>query len=226
MFPEPCVGCSHERVSNRDQLCARCRSALRSWSSVRVCSLCGIPVPQFVSRCARCRKADFAFDWVRPLFPYEGVPANLIRSFKFAGRQQVAHVICLHIAELLDTLSSEGWLEAPIVPVPSSRRGTRARGFESADVLASTLAASHSRPVWRPLTHRGAKSQKKLDFEGRFAHASHAIQPRRKIGVVPRRAILVDDVFTTGATLSRCAAILKALGSVEVGAVVFVMEEE
>jgi predicted amidophosphoribosyltransferase len=47
-----------------------------------------------------------------------------------------------------------------------------------------------------------------------------------KVDPAPRNAILVDDVFTTGATLSRCAELLKAHGTEEVGALVFVMEEE
>lgn len=226
VFPEPCICCGTSAASHPDLLCPRCRKALRPWVGRHVCVICGIPIPQFLSRCERCRQTEFAFDWARAAFSYEGAAAALIRSFKFGRRKQLARTIASHLEQLLASFDRCGWDSAPLVPVPSSRRGRRRRGFEPAGLIAAELSRARSADTWTPLSETGGVSQKKLDFQGRFAHASESMHFVGKVDPAPRNAILVDDVFTTGATLSRCAELLKAHGTEEVGALVFVMEEE
>jgi len=120
----------------------------------------------------------------------------------------------------------EGWDDAVLVPVPSVRGHIRQRGFETSTSIATHLAGFRATHLWRPLVQTGKVSQKQLRFDARFAHASNSIGLQRVVGGIAAKAILVDDVFTTGATLSRCAALLKRIGVERVGAVVFVMEEE
>jgi predicted amidophosphoribosyltransferase len=92
------------------------------------------------------------------------------------------------------------------------------------------VCASGGGTVWNPLRQTDGISQKKLDYEGRFHHAAESItytdrrSPVTATNSRSRTVVLVDDVFTTGATLSHCASLLRQHGIRRVFGLVFVME--
>jgi predicted amidophosphoribosyltransferase len=107
--------------------------------------------------------------------------------------------------------------ELAIVAVPAHPARRRTRGFDPAELLARALVNKTGLPLARAL-RRAAGSQRQLGASGdeRRAAGRLGFEPR---GPAPRTAILVDDVHTTGATLSGCAAALKESGALRVVAI-------
>jgi predicted amidophosphoribosyltransferase len=104
------------------------------------------------------------------------------------------------------------------VPVPTSRRRTLARGFDPAATLASSLGAATGLPVERCLRRRrGGARQVGRTRRERLGSPPQVIA----VGAAPPSAVLVDDVLTTGATLSACAAALRRAGAIRVVALTF-----
>ena len=113
-----------------------------------------------------------------------------------------------------------------VVPVPVRGRRLRQTGFDPVGLMAFWLARDHGWQVARVLRRRGALPQKALDFAGRSANIRGRISFRRvSHSLIGRRVVLVDDVFTTGATLDECARVLRLHGVDQVRACTLLMEE-
>jgi predicted amidophosphoribosyltransferase len=110
-------------------------------------------------------------------------------------------------------------LSGELVPVPLHPARRRKRGFNQAEWLADALGRRTGLAV-RDCLRRGGSNLRQVgrDRAARLAGPAGSVTAR---GPVPRRAVLVDDVMTTGATLRACAAALRAGGSKEVSALVF-----
>lgn len=135
---------------------------------------------------------------------YEGPVRELAHALKFRRRVGLAAVA----AEAMAAACPEPMLAGSIVPVPPALVRRAWRGFDPAEELALALAAQTGLPLSRCLRRRGAARQ-----VGRPREARLADPPRVRVrGRVPERAVLVDDVHTTGATLGACAAALRGAG--------------
>jgi len=222
-FPGSCVVCDGPlplRAARREPsgtwrrprpgapLCARCAAALAPEPGPR-CLRCGLPLLSEAGTCMRCREADFAFDSAWPLWRYAGAAARVIAAYKFGARRSLAPFL----ARLLATGAAR-FPGAVVVGAPCSPRSLRKRGWDQSALLARELGRLGF-PVAALLVRRPGAEQKTLDHDGRLANLADAIRVR---GRAPGRVLLVDDVMTTGATLSACARALKAAGALRVDA--------
>jgi ComF family protein len=142
-----------------------------------------------------------------------------VHAFKFGGRRALA----VPLGDLLvETAAGSLPAGAPdlLLPVPLHPRRQRTRGFNQAGLLARRLGRSHGWPVREDVLVRtvATPSQTELDAAGRRANVRGAFRLRRPAAVAGRHVVLVDDVLTTGATLSECARCLRAAGAARVGA--------
>ena len=149
-------------------------------------------------------------DGFAPL-PYDGAGRQLVTALKFRR--------LLVVAELGAALIMDGapgrMLGGVIVPVPPSPWRLARRGFDPAAELARALAGASGLAVSSCLRRIDARPQR-----GRSRRLRLASPPRFAVtGAVPGRALLVDDVATTGATLDACASVLRASGCRRVEAV-------
>jgi ComF family protein len=111
-----------------------------------------------------------------------------------------------------------------LIPVPLGRRRLRSRGYNQSERIAAALGALAGQPVRSDglVRRRETRTQTALTPEGRQANVAGAFEARAVAGLA---CVLVDDVFTTGATLAEAAAALRAGGAARVEAVTFARAE-
>ncbi len=155
------------------------------------------------------------------LFPYSGVAKCLLVALKFGRRTRVAPLFAALVAEKLRESGIEG-----CAVVPSPPRKVR-QTPDAVELVARALERIHPFTVLRLLQRSGHVQQKSLDYEQRRKNLDGKIQVHQdgRTRVLPTEVVLLDDVFTTGATLDACARALRGAGCTRVRAVTLVMEE-
>lgn len=208
-YPQRCVGC--ERRAS-DVLCRACFEALPAVGSP-FCARCGLPTAFETPACEGCKNVDFCFESARAPLRYEGAARRLVHALKYRGYARVVEKVAVPL--MLGVLDGGTHFDA-LVPVPLHRSRLRRRGFNQAGLLACGVARKLNAPVSDTLeVVRSTRDQVELTAAGRRANVAGAYSIR---GRVPGRILLVDDVFTTGATMSACAGALLGTGAEEVHA--------
>lgn len=205
-------------------ICRDCLSAIKPWAG-HACVLCGLPFASSEippeSLCSPCRGNSFHFDKARSFGIYSYPLRDLILHLKFRRRERWGYLLGERLASLAAPL--EILPDSPlIIPVPLHRSRERERGYNQAELLARGLCAklkgfSAPRVVTQVLVRNAAtapqsglrQAARRENVRGVFSVA----KPDRLRG---RSVILVDDVMTTGATASACAAVLKQAGAQQV----------
>ena len=219
-YPEICQLCGSERATLRDgYVGARC------WSSVRFikppfCERCGLPFAGDLTtafECANCRELELHFSSARSSVVARGAVLEAIHRFKYRRQLWFENFLAgLFLREAVPALRGQNW--NLIVPVPLHSLKQREREFNQAGRLAGHLAAGLEIPLNPKLLRRVAPTatQTLLTRQQRAANmrGAFAVAPGRRLN--GERVILVDDVFTTGATTSACAGVLLAAGAGDV----------
>jgi predicted amidophosphoribosyltransferase len=189
-------------------LCAACGRSCRP--EAIVCNRCG---RRLADAEPLLGKGPAGLDRAWSSAPYEGVARDLVAALKFRRLLPVADLM----AERIEWMAPAHMLSGAIVPVPPASPRLRRRGFDPAGELAAALAERLGAPLECCLERRGGGRQVGRRRVERVGHP-----PRiHACGVAPRSALLIDDVLTTGATLTACARALRAAGSSRVVAVTF-----
>lgn len=208
--PTRCAGCELPGAV----LCDRCRAACASIDPRWACPRCGAPYG-FLT-CTECWDRELRFESAVALGVLERPISRAVTLYKDANERRLAAEFGRLLAVALEPWA--GWGEC-VVPIPASRAAIRRRGFDHAELLATALAAELGLPCTRALVHLRALDQRGLSRLQRGANAAGSLAPAPGVRV-PDRAILVDDVLTTGATLDAAASVLLGIGALEVRAAV------
>lgn len=157
---------------------------------------------------------------------YDDPLKSAVTAWKDEGRRDLTPRLARLLAVAMETACAEaGWTRGPvlIVPAPSSSRSTRVRGdMPLVDLAGSAVEALRSRRTLRlvPAVHpaRAVADQAGLSAVSRTAnlHSAYAVAPRWLPVLRDRRCVVVDDVLTTGATISECARALMQAGAIQV----------
>lgn len=220
-FPPRCVGCGEFEV----YLCERCRSDLAAiW--VDCCRRCGEPGvhPRVAGRCSACMGRELEYVGARSAFLHRGVAQELVTRFK-SGAQPVLGRVMADLAReaLVEFSSSIAPSEEILVTwVPSHKASTRRRGYNQAEILARRLADALPGLSCCQLTvkNRATRQQKGLGRAERTGNLRDAFSTspdleRRIAGSGassragwPSAVVLVDDVYTTGATAAAVSSVM------------------
>jgi ComF family protein len=207
--PPRCAVCAAPVQSGR-RLCRGCQAAL-PWLRGERCPRCALP-----GRCGPpCPAANAAFSRAWSPVAFDGPARALVHALKFGGRTAIADVMAAQIA----ANAPSGMLDehATIVPVPTHPQHRRERGFDQAQLLARALSRRTLLPTLAALSRQGPATRQL--GAGRAQRARNVqVAATRALG---GRAILVDDVHTTGATLEACARALRTAGAEEVLAIAY-----
>ncbi len=207
-----------DRSGNGSPVCGDCRAALEPLSGER-CVVCSMPLSSERGACMRCRSADYAFDSNYSVFAYGGPVRQLISGYKFGGRTRLARFFASYLAPVIGAK----FPGRPVVPVPP--RPNR-RSPDAVERIVRLLARAHGLPVCRCLERTGGIPQKSLDFVQRAENLRGRIRvvAGQARGRVPSAAVLLDDVFTTGATADACARALREAGCAAVAVVTIAID--
>ena len=220
VFPQSCVLCNSRILQRRWSVaCPDCWSKLEPIPRP-FCPQCGMPAPVIEGLCGPCRRGDHAFDFARSLFLFTDPMRGILHHFKYSGRVSLARPLGLR---LRDHMNEEGFRGTVALPVPLHRARLRERGFNQAELLAQHLGVHVDRGLLR--RRKNTPSQTGLSRSQRALNLSAAFEVRRS---PPDCVLVVDDVYTTGATLHEIAKTLKRAGAsrVEVLTVARVLRQE
>lgn len=218
LYPPFCTICG-ESVRGGDHVCTQCEAkAIRI--TAPFCEKCSEPFEGSITStftCANCAHRTIHFEAAVAAYRGRGIVRHVVHEFKY-GRQ--IHLRYLVARWLHDALQDERVRDRSfdvIVPVPLHAARQRERGFNQAQLLAEILSAKTSIPAKSALERiRYTTTQTALDRAERIENLHNAFRLRKKADVRALRVLLVDDVLTTGATLSECARVLKRAGAVSV----------
>ncbi len=219
-YPEVCRLCEAEPATARDGFVgARCRSQAR-FIKPPFCERCGLPFEGDITtpfECTNCREMELRFTSARSAVVARGVVLEAIHRFKYQRQLWFENFLAgLFLREAAPALRGQNW--NMIVPVPLHSVRQREREFNQAERLAARLSAATKIPLNRRLLRRVAPTatQTLLTRQQRAANMRGAFAVRTGARLNGERVILVDDVFTTGATTSACAQALRAAGAGDV----------
>ncbi len=212
VFPPVCPLCGEVLSASEELCCGRCKTRI-SYVKEPCCLKCGAEVENPETEyCGRCRVKTRHFVRGFPAMHYTWPVDDAILEFKFHGKKSYAEFFAKEILRrhgaMLDSLSAE-----VLVPVPIHRRKRADRGYNQAELLARELSKLLDIPVDTELICRekNTKPQKELNPEERENNLKTAFQPLQK-SVNYKVAVLVDDIYTTGATVEACACLLRDMG--------------
>ncbi len=214
VFPAECPGCARgvERPS-QGPLCGACWQALPQHAAA-----CGCGAPLLVAgTCGRCRRGLQPIARGASLGPHEGPLRALVHAFKYGGRRSAASRVASRLRERPEAGAVLSGADV-LVAVPLHPRRLRERGFNQSEELCAAVARAgaprHERGVL--VRRRDTAVQAGLRAAERRRNVAGAFAVRRRAAVAGRVVVLVDDVYTTGATVRACARVLLDAGAREV----------
>ncbi|MGD0456283.1 MAG: ComF family protein [Terriglobia bacterium] len=222
--PTDCLLCQQELTEpGGASICRACWENIQPWLGP-ACEHCGLPfaslqaVDSVDSLCGSCRQGELEFDRARSYGLYTGNLRKAILHLKFHGREYLGHRLGALLARAWEALPEPD--SAIVAPVPLHPSRRRERGFNQAELLAKGLVRSLRkeesglRLVAGSLRRiRATVPQLGLSVSARRENVSGVFSVARPEDVRNRTVVVVDDVMTTGATLSACAAALKRAGA-------------
>jgi ComF family protein len=214
-LPPRCPGCG-AIIDEPHRICLDCWSQL-VFLGEPCCARCALPFDYPAGSnalCGGCLAAPPAFERMRAAVAYGDIPRQVALKLKYGGRPGVAATMARFMARHLEV--GEAWL----APVPLHRWRIWKRGYNQAALIASALARRDGLEARLDLIERvkATPPLKAMNPKARrdAVRGAFRVSARHKPDLRGRTVVLVDDVFTSGATANACARILKRAGAVRV----------
>ena len=219
-LPPKCPFCgADQEAPPDDRPCDACVSRMKFFSPPR-CPRCGIGFtsPSETDHlCSECLTKERYFAKARSVCLYDGLITELIARFKYGGATRLARPLGFLLAEYCDPEFLFSELEL-ILPVPLHPHRLRERGFNQSLLLARHLSRKHFLPLDFTALQRSRPTPPQTQLSGseRQANVQGAFEVGKPTAVAGKRILLIDDVFTTGATVRECARVLLNAGAGQV----------
>ena len=219
LWPRICAveGCGRPSDRPARHICSRCFAVLPFLEAGGECSLCGMPVPAETTHgftCETCLTRKPAFERARSALRYVGPAEGLVKAFKYHRELQLQEDFGDLMEATLRTKFEYAAVDV-VMPVPLHPHKFSERGFNQSELLAGSLARRINRRLdTRSFTRkRDTPPQAGSSGEKRRTNLHAAFAVARPEYVRGRTVLLVDDVMTTGSTLSECAKTLLKAGA-------------
>ena len=223
LLPVECLLC-HALLGERDTTRIVCPVCQHRWRHVRPpwCARCGQPEPHF-GPCRLCAEWPAGLQSVRSAVWLTEGAQDAVHALKYRSLPRIAGDLATAMRDLRP--NPDGPPDGALIPIPLAPQRFRRRGYNQSEVLARALAKEWRIPVLVDVLvrTRDTPTQTTLTPATRLANVAGAFAPGRGPGVSlsGRTLVLVDDVFTTGATLAEAARALEQAGARQIHGVTF-----
>lgn len=213
VYPPRCALCGQSGVGI---ICDVCRRSLPRIEPP-ICQRCGRSCYWAVDACRACANRKLFFAKARSFGRYEGNLREAIHRLKYHHFK----LLGLALADLMAAQIEDAFFEVDVLSyVPLTRIKAVFRGYNQAEILARRLASQKQKPCRRLLKKtRSTKDQNTLSMRERRRNLHGVFHAIPNVTITNQIVLLVDDVFTTGSTLSACSRVLMKAGAAEVRAV-------
>ena len=233
LFPGPCRICGESlEAASRIPICSTCLASLRSYDGPE-CSRCGRPIlskavlptsqaGEEIAQnllCPVCRRGLYDFDFARSHGPYTDELVRAVILLKYHQVDSLGGWFAAHLAKIVEKHPALRDVDV-VVPVPQHHLRLKERGYNHAELIARPLARYLGRPCrsYLLLRTRPRPDKLRLTVRERWRTVRGAYDIRQGTRVDNFRVLLVDDVFTTGATLDACSRALRHAGASSIAA--------
>lgn len=210
-FPRRCPICDKPVDKMGRYICTKCREKIRYIKSP-FCLKCGKSLKDdTIEYCEDCRNLNHIFDRGRALYEYDTVKEAIYR-FKYENRREYADFFGKQLAKGLGE-EIKRWNADAIVPVPLHKDREKQRGYNQAALIARALSKELNIPVNEKIIYRKKATVPQKELKGK--ERQNNLKNAFKIGqndVKLKTIIVVDDIYTTGATMDEMAMCLKSAG--------------
>lgn len=228
VYPRKCIFCSRAipmksyreiiKESSYDLLCERCRISIKdSYIEEPYCLKCGKQLDSITQEyCVDCRSMPHIYDRGLSVFKYHNDIKESVYRFKYKACKCYGGFYGEQMAEKYKDIIKK-WQPDVIVPVPIHRTRMKKRGYNQAELIGRVLSDKLNIPMDINVLFRekNTKQQKKLSKDFRIKNVENAFKVAINV-VRYNKIILVDDIYTTGATINACARVLKQAGVQEI----------
>lgn len=215
LFPPACPFCE-EDLASAEGLCPRCKEGfLARKLNGPFCIVCGEPFASGsggAHTCGTCIAEKIPFIEARSACMYEGCVLDAVHSLKYAGKTNLARALGAITAKAALSLSAKPDI---IVPVPLHKKKLRARGFNQSLLISRGVAKALSVKIdytsLKRIRHTGQQVGLKADERKKNVAGAFELKGPEKFK--GKRVLLIDDVYTTGATIKECSKVLRKAGA-------------
>jgi len=216
LLPPQCPCCEKILEENQQGFCSNCLSEIR-WIEPPFCSICGVP---FISGegenhpCGGCLTHRRYFTMARALGAYQGSLQEAIHRWKYEGKTYLTSFFAKWMAEGLNRYWEPDSFDF-LIPVPLHRQRLRERGFNQVLLLAKEISFQTGIPYRKTILQKKKPTIPQVTLSGleRERGLRGAFHVIGKQGLAGKSVLLVDDVYTTGATVNECSKVLRRGGA-------------
>lgn len=208
LFPPLCIHCLSQIEGELHHFCRNCFNQLELISPQERCPFCFSP--QYCTErrtCPECHKNPPLLDRIAAAFDYYGPASTLVKKMKYGSQYYLADGAAAYMAAQF--LQLDWNFPDYLIPVPISTAHWLERGYNQSKLIAEALGELIKVPVIEPIGRRsGDYSQAGLTRAQRLELKGSNFYLKKTPPLLGKRLLIIDDVFTTGSTLRRCAEIL------------------
>lgn len=204
-----CLVCEKPLKPGERDVCGRCIKDIE-YISDPCCVKCGKPLygNPGVKLCHDCNTVEHVFTQAASVGIFEGTLKQMLFHFKFKGKTRLAGVLGELMSQKLKALA---WPEFDaVIPVPLSSKRFAQRGYNQSQLLAAQVATRHGIRLAanRLVKTRDTRIQRKLNREERMRNLKDTFCVKNSSQLKQKRVLLIDDIYTTGATVNECSRVL------------------
>jgi ComF family protein len=218
VYPQHCAICKKHLRREEKDICQVCWNSLVTLTDP-FCPYCKSFIEEEDTECSFCKSAgEFSEDHkillVRSLGRFDEYYKELIHRFKYGKKIPLGKRLAQRLGETIN--SDPRFLKSDfLIPVPLHKSRYRERGFNQSEIVAEEISKIAGLPLLKNvlLRKKNTKDQTNLSFQEREENVKGAFVVTQPEIINGKRIVLVDDVITTGATLSECARTLRQAGA-------------
>jgi len=217
IYPPTCIACRTlialtDGQPRHMRICLHCQALFQPIAGT-ICKTCGTPTRQEVERCVSCYGKAFHFTHNHATFVYDDIVRDLLLDLKFNQKKQIAESLGKVWAQYVTELPENTIL----VPLPLHRQKQKERSFNQAEILALHISQALNIPMQNALVRIvDTPPQSGLHPRQRVENIAGAFARAPGISATGKNYIIIDDIYTTGASLNECAKVLMEAGAATV----------